>query len=113
MKVDLWTIQKQESTMKSISKVIWSDEAINNLREIIDYLESKWTQREIGNFAKKLEKQIEIIKRLPLSYPKSMRKNIRKAVMTKQTTVYYEIANESIRIVTLFDNRKNPKKLNI
>jgi plasmid stabilization system protein ParE len=99
--------------MKNISKVIWSDDALNNLREIIDYLESRWTQREIGNFAKKLEKQLEIIKRLPLSYPKSRKKNIRKAVMTKQTTVYYEISNDAIRIVTLFDNRKNPNKLKI
>ncbi|MBN2681091.1 MAG: type II toxin-antitoxin system RelE/ParE family toxin [Bacteroidales bacterium] len=99
--------------MKNISKLIWSEEAINNLKEILDYLESKWTERELRNFAKKLERQIDIIKSQPLSYPKSKNKNIRRAVMTKQTTVYYGITKDSIRIVSLFDNRKNPKKLKI
>ncbi len=99
--------------MKNTCEIIWSAEAIKNVKEIIDYLEWKWTERELRNFAKKLEKQIDIIKRQPLSFPKSKRKNIRRAVMTKQTTVYYEINNDAIRIVSLFDNRKNPKKLKI
>lgn len=48
--------------MRNISKIIWSEEALNNLREIIDYLEWKWSERELKKFAQKLENQIEIIK---------------------------------------------------
>ena len=29
--------------MKNISKVIWSEEAIKNLKNIIKYLEDNWT----------------------------------------------------------------------
>ena len=35
--------------MKNTYKLIWSDEALNNLKAIIDYLENRWTEREIKN----------------------------------------------------------------
>jgi len=40
-------------------KIFWTKEAIRNLEEIIDYLYSKWTQREVDNFKTKLSKQID------------------------------------------------------
>ncbi len=33
--------------MENIYKLIWSEEALNNLKGIIEYLENKWTKREI------------------------------------------------------------------
>lgn len=33
--------------MKNIYKIVWSEEALNNLKTIIDYLENRWTQKEI------------------------------------------------------------------
>jgi plasmid stabilization system protein ParE len=99
--------------MASISSVVWSVEAINNLKEILEYLELKWTPRELKKFAQKLDHQIEIIKFQPLSFPLSKKKNVRRAVMTKQTTIYYEIRGVELQIVSLFDNRKNPKRLKI
>ena len=73
-KADVQNIQKQESIMENISQVIWSEEAINNLKEIIDYLEWKWTERELMNFDNKLEWQVDIITKHPLSYSKSKKK---------------------------------------
>jgi|GEM_PF-5923117 len=35
-------------------KVFWTQEAIRNLEELIDYLYAKWTQREVDNFILKL-----------------------------------------------------------
>lgn len=43
--------------MKSTYRLIWSDEALNNLKYIIDYLENRWTKREIKKFALLLDKQ--------------------------------------------------------
>ena len=33
--------------------------------------------------------------------------------MTKQTTIYYQIVRDAIRIVSIFDNRKDPKNLRL
>lgn len=31
-------------------KIFWTNEALNNLEDILDYLINRWTQREIVNF---------------------------------------------------------------
>ncbi len=36
--------------MDSDFKVVWTDEAIDNLESILDYLDHIWTQRETDNF---------------------------------------------------------------
>jgi hypothetical protein len=36
---------------------------------------------------------------------------LRKSVLTPQTSIYYRLNNNEIQIVTLFDNRQNPEKL--
>jgi len=50
-----------EGFMKNTYKLIWSDEALNNLKGIIDYLENRWTEREIKKFAQLLDKQLKLI----------------------------------------------------
>jgi plasmid stabilization system protein ParE len=42
--------------MKNISKVVWSRKAKADLQGIITYLEENWTEREITNFFRKLDK---------------------------------------------------------
>ena len=98
--------------MESTYKIIWTDEALTNLADIIDYLEHRWTEREIKNFAKLLDRQINMIQTNPELFPTSPTSNrLRKSVLSKQTTICYRVDNDEIRIVTLFDNRQNPKRL--
>jgi hypothetical protein len=47
--------------MKSGYKLDWADEALKNLDSIIDYLTIRWTDKEIVNFYKRLEKRLELI----------------------------------------------------
>ena len=98
--------------MKSTYKIIWSDEALHNLRQIMEYLESRWTQKEISKFARLLEKHIELISQNPLLFPEiSYKKGIRHAVLSRQTSIYYRITDNQVQIITLFDNRQNPERL--
>ena len=99
--------------MKSISEVIWSEEAIRNLKDIIYWLELKWSFRELQKFSHKLDRQIEILKKQPFSFPVSRKTNVRRAVISRQTTLYYQIDDGILKIVSLFDNRMNPVKVNI
>jgi plasmid stabilization system protein ParE len=98
--------------MESTYKIIWSDEALKNLAGIIEYLEQRWTEREIRNFSRLLDRQINLIQANPELFPISSTSNgLRKAVLTKQTTIFYRIDDLKIKIVTLFDNRQNPNKM--
>ncbi|MCF8276397.1 MAG: type II toxin-antitoxin system RelE/ParE family toxin [Flavobacteriales bacterium] len=98
--------------MASEFQIIWSDEAISNLEKILDYLERKWTEREVNRFKVLLSRQLDIIQNNPELFPKSgIQSLLRKAVLSKQTSIYYLIRDDSIYLVYLFDNRMNPEKL--
>ena len=99
--------------MKNTYKIIWSDEALFNLKQIIVYLEQNWTIKEINKFAFLLARQLNRIQNNPLLFAESNKqKNFRKSVLTKQISIYYRINSFEIQIITLFANRQNPKKLN-
>ena len=96
--------------MKSGYKIVWTDHALSELEQTIDYLEKNWTERELKNFAAKLDHTIELISKSPELFPASSEKfGIRKAVVEKYNSLYYRILNNSIEIISLFDNRQNPK----
>jgi plasmid stabilization system protein ParE len=62
-------------------KIFWTEEAIKNLEEIIDYRYSRWTKREVENFKAKLSKQIDLISQNPNLFPVSkFQPRLRKAV---------------------------------
>lgn len=65
-----------------------------------------------NEFVEKLDSAIEIIKNQPEIFPESKKgKGLRKCVITKQTTLYYRYNSEQINVVTIFDTRQNPNKL--
>ncbi|WP_203255794.1 type II toxin-antitoxin system RelE/ParE family toxin [Hyunsoonleella ulvae] len=100
--------------MKSGYKILWTDHAISELKETLEYLENNWTERELRTFSLKLDHTIELISKAPEIFPTSIgKKNIRKAVVEKHNNLYYRINKNSIEIVSLFSNRKHPKKKKI
>lgn len=99
--------------MKNTCRIIWSDEALLNLKAIIEYLERTWTPREIQKFAQLLEKSLKLVVSIPLSFPRIKHPNkLRKMVISKQVSIFYQITEHQIRIVSIFDNRQNPSKIN-
>ena len=93
-------------------KLFWTDEAIENLDDILNYLQQNWSQREINIFKRKLKKHIELISKFPLMFPVSnYNSRLRKAVLTKQTTVFFEIKDGMIYIAYLFVNKRNINRI--
>ena len=102
--------------MKNGFEIKWTSEAERNLHAIFDYLENAWSEREISNFAKKLEANLQLISKQPAAFPYyDKNKNVRRCVLSLQTTIYYrELPFDNvIVIITLFDNRQNPDNLNV
>jgi plasmid stabilization system protein ParE len=93
-------------------KLFWTDEAIDNLEEILDYLIQNWSQKEVDNFKFKLKKHLGLISRFPLMFPVSnYNPRLRKAVLSKQTTVYFEIKDGMIYIAYIFVNKKDINRI--
>ncbi|MFN8205918.1 MAG: type II toxin-antitoxin system RelE/ParE family toxin [Bacteroidales bacterium] len=98
--------------MASDFKLFWTAEAIQNLEAILAYLANRWTEKEINHFKIILGKQIELIEHNPYLFPVSEYNNrLRKAVLSRQTTVFYEVSGKVIYIVFLFNTNQDINKI--
>jgi plasmid stabilization system protein ParE len=98
--------------MGSDRKIFWTEEAIQNLESIFKYLSENWSQHEMERFKKSLSRQIELIIRFPKIFPKSeTHPRLRKAVLSRQTIIFYELEETYIYIVYLFNTFQNPGKI--
>ncbi|MBW8241637.1 type II toxin-antitoxin system RelE/ParE family toxin [Muricauda oceani] len=100
--------------MTSGYKILWTHNAIVELKGIIEYLQENWTEKELGNYAQELDHTIELISKNPEFFQSSEKKdNIRRAVIAKYTNLYYRINSNSVEILSLFSNRQSPDKLKV
>lgn len=94
-------------------KVIISKTALKDTAAIADYIEAKFSIKFRIEFIDKLKKGFELIQNNPESFLKSeVNIEYRRFVLTKQTTIYYKYNKTEIRILALFDTRRNPSKIN-
>ena len=88
-------------------KLRWSDESIRNLEEVLADISRKWTLKEVDNFKNKLKLQLQMIISHPHMFPRSQSNpKLRKAVLSKQTTIFYEIKYDTISIIHIHLNKK-------
>ncbi|MDR1897597.1 MAG: type II toxin-antitoxin system RelE/ParE family toxin [Prevotellaceae bacterium] len=90
----------------------WTLHAQSELDTVYNYLENNWNSREIIRFSQLLEKKLSLIIKLPFIYPVYERnKAVRRCVISKQISLYYQIIINRIIVLSLFDNRQAPDKL--
>ena len=100
--------------MKSGYKIRWTDHALSELEDTIEYLEKNWTERELKNFSQELDHTIELISKNPGLFQLARKnKTVRRAVVAKFNNLYYRQKNETIEILSLFSNRQDPDKIRI
>jgi len=98
--------------MRNRLEVIWSIESVNTTDQIINYLFSEWSEKEVKNFLEALRAFEEIVSLFLEVYPNSqIKKGYRRAVIVNQVSVLYSLENDRILIHTVFDNRQDPDKL--
>ena len=90
-------------------EVILTDEFRQDLKGVIDYLKSEWSEKAAGEFAIRCINRIEILFTLPFIGQASKKdKRIRKIIITKHNSLYYSIDGNKIVLLNLFDTRQNP-----
>jgi plasmid stabilization system protein ParE len=93
------------------SRIIWSPIAEESYLQILRYLLENWSVREAQEFDNKLENLLESLKIHNRLCPASKtRKNLRRCVITPQTSLIYQIKNDQIiELVAFLDNRIDHK----
>lgn len=98
--------------MKSTFKLVWTNEAIAGLEDIIEYIGNKFSEKDISTFIKKLDDQLKFIQSNPKAFPLSAKSpSIRRAIVARLTSIYFLIEEDRIILIAIFDNRKEPQEL--
>jgi hypothetical protein len=70
------------------------------------YLLYKFTQKEVEKFYDLLRIFENVVTIFPKLYPRSLKgKNIHRAVLSKQLSVFYKMTKDKIFVVAILDNR--------
>jgi len=93
-------------------KIEYSNLATATLDSNIKYLLNNWPVSSSIKFLDKVEETILLINNNPEIFPKwNDNLNLRKAVIVKQITMFYNIKKDTIEILLFWNNYQNPNKL--
>ncbi len=93
-------------------QIIWSPSAEADLKDVLFYLQIKWSERVIAKFISKVDDALEMIIAAPKTFPIiNQELQLRKCVITKHNTLFYRELPHKIEVVRLFDSRQDPQKL--
>ncbi len=100
-------MKQQERSTKNIYNLIWSDEAIDGLQNIFNYLELNFSTKDVKKYTLKLEKSLDLIRETPNIFPVSPKSNnLWRCVLAKLTSIYFIIEKDTVKLVSIIDNRR-------
>ena len=88
--------------------IAWTDEAQETFDLMVNQIENKWGTQSAEKFVRETHKIIALISTQPYLFNASYTLNIRKAVISKQTSMFYEVHSAHISILFFWDNRQDP-----
>jgi hypothetical protein len=93
-------------------KEIWTETASNEYDQNIDYLLKNWSVQVAMDFIVKVESILYDIKTGLVEYPLTNRGNVRKCVICKQITLFYQINNtDCVELLSFWSNYKNTNRI--
>ena len=96
-----------------VDEIKWTPLATQSFNSIIIYLEEQWSDREIERFISKTNSLLTTLKGHPqLGRPSQKRKNVRIALLTKNTQMvyHYEFQKRKIRVLHFWNSKRDPAK---
>lgn len=90
---------------KNNYSISYTSNSLNGAKEIVDYLEKQFSKKELDKFYQLLSDFEKIIILYPTLYPKSNTNEIRKAVLSKELSVFFVVRKFQISVVAITDNR--------
>ena len=100
---------KRGENLEKIYKVVFSDTAVDTFEAIFDQIESRWGERTAKKFETKAFRTLDILSKKPLIFKGiKAHSNVRKGLIDKNCSFFYEISSSQIQILFFWDNRQEP-----
>lgn len=93
-------------------KILWTKNAQKSFDIIVEYLQKEWSLNSAIKFVRKTNIFLKTLSHQPeIGKKEQPKKDLRSFVLTRHTTVFYRLKDEStIVILVFFDTRRNPSK---
>lgn len=101
--------RKQSENINDIMsfQVKFTDEARQNYRDIITYLEEKFGTSSKLKFQRRFLEFSNLIAENAHLFPELLPyKSIRRSLLSKEASAYYRIVGQEVQIIAIIDNRK-------
>ena len=95
-----------------MNELIFTERSLKEIKNISEFITAKWSSRVNLKFLNKLKTNFDLLLTNPEIFPPNKNNNLRRCVVSKQTTVFYKIQKNKTVIVSVFDTRQNPIKIN-
>lgn len=93
-------------------QIYWTDAAKKSYEEVIEYLESKWSKREVNQLISRTDLVLRFVAHNPRMYPE-INPSLFRCVLSRHNSLFYKIEKTTVIILACWDNRKDPKDLKI
>ena len=92
-------------------KILWTKAAQGSFDNIVDYLKNEWSINSAIKFVNKTVVFLDVLQKHPeIGRKENVKNDLRSFVLTRQTTIFYRIKNDStIVLLKFFDTRQNPE----
>ena len=96
---------------KGSYQIIWSSEALENLKNIAAYLSDNWNEKIVNNFFDEVDKKLNVLKSQPfIGQPSVKDISIRSIILSRHNRIYYSVYENTIELLRILDMRQNPTK---
>lgn len=85
-------------------KIEWTLASKNDYWQNIEYLESRWSEKEVSNFIDEIQYSLNLLAEENVLFIKSEYPNVYKMVVMKQITLYYSVENQTIYLLRFWNN---------
>lgn len=91
--------------------IIWSDNAVDDVLENIDYLVKHWTTKEVDTFSAEIDAVLEKLTVGNLTFKPSEYKDTYEVPIVPQITLYYKVQDNDVLLVRFWNNSRNKDNL--
>ena len=91
--------------------ISWSELAKEKYAETLQYIESEYGLEAALKFMDATDNVLASISMFPKIFSLTDYKNLRRAVITKQTSLYYLVLDDEVELVIFWDNRQSGEGL--
>jgi plasmid stabilization system protein ParE len=97
-----------------VFKIVWSTLSLKTYISNIEYLETKWTEKEVRNFITAVQRKLAILSLQPKTGRLTgKRLNVRQTVIHKRVLLVYRFKNstKTVELVRFFNTWQHPRRL--